>query len=168
MAHHLGAATVVATTRHAERRGLLERAGADQVVVTEEQDLAETTRDLTGGGADLVLDHIAGPALNDAIQAARIGGTVISVGRLASRTADLDLFGLARRAVRLQSVSFGVNPPTVIGDLLDGVAAELLPLVADGRLTPLVHSALPFEELPRALELLRSGRAQGKIALTVP
>ncbi len=168
VARLLGAATVIGTTRNPDRRDFLTRAGADHVVVGENDDLAETVRSLTDGeGADIVLDHIGGDALDQAIQAARVDGSVVSVGRLAGGRADIDLFALARRRVSLRSVSYGLTPPAVIGDLLDGVRTDLLPAVADGRLTPQVDSAHPFDQLDMAMARLRSGAAEGKVVLLV-
>ncbi|WP_235564984.1 zinc-binding dehydrogenase [Modestobacter sp. Leaf380] len=168
VARVLGAGLVIGTTRSAQRRPFLLGTGLDHVVVTDEQDLAEATRSVTAGaGADVVLDHIGGAVLDAAVAAARTGGSVVSVGRLAGGRADLDLFALARRRVVLQSVSYGLTPPAVIGDLMDGVRTELLPAVADGRLSPVVDSTHPFSRLGDALDRLRSGDAQGKVALVL-
>jgi NADPH:quinone reductase len=164
----LGAGTVIGTTRNPDRRDFLTAAGADHVVVGGNDALAEMVRSLTDGeGTDVVLDHIGGDALDEVIQAARLDGSVVSVGRLAGGRADIDLFALARRRVTLRSVSYGLTPPAVIGDLLDGVRADLLPAVADGRLTPQVDSAHPFDQLDQAMARLRSGAAEGKVVLTV-
>ncbi len=162
----LGATTVIGTTRSADRRQLLARAGVDHVVVTDEQDLARRTRDLTGGhGVDVTLDHVAGPLLDQAVASTRTGGSVVSVGRLSGPTAEIDLFALARRAVRLQSVSYGLTPASAIGDLVDGVTTDLLPALREGDLRPVVDSVHPFDQLGAALDRLRSGRAEGKVAL---
>lgn len=168
VARHAGAALVIGTTRNLSRRALLERAGADHVIVTASDDMAATTRTLTdGAGADVVLDHVGGDTLDEAVQAARIGGSVVSVGRLAGGTARLDLFALARRRVLLQSVSYGPTPPSIIGDLLDEVSARLLPAVADGNIEPFLDRVFAFDQLGAALARLRSGEAEGKIALAV-
>jgi NADPH2:quinone reductase len=165
---HLGAATVIGTTRNASRRAFLTGAGADHVIVTSTDDLAEATRSYTGGrGVDVVLDHIGGNTVDQAIQAARVSGTVVSVGRLASGRADIDLFALARRQVLLQSVSYGLTPPEVLGELFDSVTADLLPGVVDGSICPRVDSIHPFDQLPQAMDRLRSGQANGKVALTL-
>lgn len=168
VARLLGAGTVIGTTRNPARRDLLTRAGADHVVVGGNDDLAETVRSLTDGrGVDVVLDHIGGDTLDQAVQAARTGGSVVSVGRLAGGRADIDLFALARRRVLLQSVSCGLTPPDVIGDLLDGVRTDLLTAVAEGSLVPQVDSTHPFDQLGEAMTRLRSGAAEGKVVLLV-
>src|SRR4051794_17984806 len=92
----LGASTIVATTRSPRKRSLLEQLGANAVVVTTGEDLAAGVRAATGGdGARVVLDHIGGDALADAVAAASDGGDVISVGRLGGARGSLDLFTLA-------------------------------------------------------------------------
>ena len=168
VARALGASSVIGTTRRDQAVELVARAGADHVIVTSRQDLVETAHELTGGiGVDVVLDHIAGDALGEAVQAARSGGTVISVGRLAARTAELDLFALARRRVTVASVSYGLTPPEIIGDLFDGVAADLMPAVANGSLRPVLDGIWNVDRLDEALDRLRDGEAEGKIVLTL-
>lgn len=169
IARALGAGVVIGTTRDASRIGLLERAGVDHTVVTEGDDLADQVSRLTGGrGVDLVLDHVGGTFVDQSILSARIGGSVISVGRLASRTAEIGLFPLAKREVRLESVSYGLTPPTVMGGLFAAVSAYLLPAVADGRLAPVLDGGTwSLQELPEALGRLREGKAEGKITVTL-
>ncbi|WES64399.1 zinc-binding dehydrogenase [Microbacter sp. GSS18] len=169
IARALGAGQVIGTTRTADRRALVEQAGADAVVVTDAEDLAETVTSLTGGrGADVVLDHVGGALLDEAIASARPGGRVISVGRLAGPKAEIDLFALARSAATLQSVSFGFSPPTVLGDLLAGVQRDLSAALADGSVRPIVGEIVELDSLPALMVAVRDGRrVEGKIvALT--
>jgi NADPH:quinone reductase-like Zn-dependent oxidoreductase len=82
----------VASTRSTDKVSLLERVGADAVVVTSQENLAAGTKAVTGGaGARVVLDHVGGDGLADAIEAACEGGNVISVGRLGGPRATIDL-----------------------------------------------------------------------------
>jgi NADPH2:quinone reductase len=75
----VGPATSVLITAATSGLGLI----GIQVAVTSRDDLAAGTKDATGGeGAQVVLDHVGGDDLADAIQAACDGGEVISVGRL--------------------------------------------------------------------------------------
>jgi NADPH2:quinone reductase len=164
----LGASTIVATTRSPQKRSLLEQLGADAVVVTAGEDLAAGVRAATGGdGARVVLDHIGGDALANAVEAASDGGDVISVGRLGGARGSLDLFTLARRHVTLRSVSYGLTPPSVLGDLFDGLTPAVLPALADGRIRAVIDGAYAFDDARSALERLASGQAAGKVALNL-
>ncbi|NDK31790.1 quinone oxidoreductase family protein [Nesterenkonia haasae] len=169
IARALGAGVVIGTTRSASRTGLLERAGVDHAIVTDGGDLAEQVSHLTGGrGVDLVLDHVGGRFVDPCIQSARIGGAVISVGRLASPTAEVSLFPLAKREVLLRSVSYGLTPATVMGGLFSAVSTHLLPAIIDGRVTPVLDGGTwSFAQLPEALTHLREGRAEGKVIISV-
>jgi NADPH2:quinone reductase len=162
----LGAAPVVASTRSAHKRSLLERVGADAVVVTSAADLASETKNATdGAGAQVVLDHVGGDDLAVAIEAACDGGEVISVGRLGGARASIDLFALARRHITLRSVSYGLTPPSVLGDLIDALVPAVLPAVADGRIQAVIDRSYAFDDADAALERLASGQAEGKVVL---
>ncbi len=57
-------ATVVATTRGKEKGQFLRDAGANHVVVSDEEDLAERVMDIISGkGANLLFDPVGGPLL---------------------------------------------------------------------------------------------------------
>ncbi|MDE0572738.1 zinc-binding dehydrogenase [Demequina sp. B12] len=162
----LGVGTIIGTTRTPEHRESVLAAGADHVIVTSGSDLATAVRDLTDGtGVDAVLDHVGGAGLAEAIRAARQGGTVVSVGRLGGATAEIDLFELARQRVTLRSVSYGLTPPEVIGDLMDGVREQVLPAVASGAIAPPLDRTFAFEDLEEAFARLKGSAGHGKVAL---
>lgn len=168
LARVLGAQTVIATTRSRDRADLLSRTGVDHVVITDEVDLADRVRQLTAGvGADVVLDHVAGGMLATAFDAARTGGSVVSVGRLSGPVAKFNLLRLAARQVTLTSVSFGFDPPSVIGDLLAGVRTDAMEAIADGRVRAIIDSRHAFKDAQVAFDRLRSGEAEGKVVLTL-
>ena len=165
MAKALGASVVVATTRTAAKRDLLMQAGADAVIITGEEDLPARVKELTGGtGADIVLDHVGGDLLDAGIAAARPGGRVISVGRLAGPTAEIDLFALARSGATVQSVSFGFTPPSVIEGLMEGVRSDVWNAIEEGRIRPVIGRRVRFGEVPDTLVAQREGeRVDGKV-----
>ena len=56
-------AVAIATTRGADKKQFLLDAGADQVIVTNEEDLVEKVMAITSGkGANLIYDPVAGPS----------------------------------------------------------------------------------------------------------
>ena len=78
IANQIGAVPI-AVTRHTAKRGELLAAGAAAVIATDQTDVAEAVRGLTGGaGADIVLDVVMGPGQQDLLKAARPGGTLVS------------------------------------------------------------------------------------------
>ncbi|MFI7611144.1 zinc-dependent alcohol dehydrogenase family protein [Nonomuraea terrae] len=84
-ARHLGA-TPIATTRTAAKKQRLLDAGAAHVIVTDDQDVATTVKDITGGaGVRLAFDPIAGPGVDDIARAIAPGGRLVVYGKLDPR-----------------------------------------------------------------------------------
>ena len=91
LAKLVGARVIATTTQRAK----VERAkalGADEVIVTSEQDYnAEIKRLTNRGGADVILNHVGGELLEKAVAAAAWGGRVVTCGATAGFAAKLDL-----------------------------------------------------------------------------
>ncbi|MDW6058862.1 zinc-binding dehydrogenase [Streptomyces sp. FXJ1.4098] len=74
-------AVPIATTRTRAKRDALLKAGAAEVIVTDEENIADRVHDLTGGrGAEFVFDAVAGPGVVDLARAVAPGGTLFLYG----------------------------------------------------------------------------------------
>lgn len=168
MMKELGATRVLATTRRSEHRQPLLDAGFDEVIVAPDGDIAEEVLALTEGeGVDVTFDHVGGEMLAEAVGATARNGAVISVGRLAASAAEINLFTLASRQVRVESVSYGLEPPTILGDLFAGVRKELLSAIAQGRLVPQIARIFNARDLEEAFAYMRSTRTPGKVLVNL-
>ncbi|MFG2589470.1 zinc-binding alcohol dehydrogenase family protein [Streptomyces sp. NPDC048438] len=168
IAKALGARQIIATTRSAAKRELLERAGADVVVVTGEQDLAQAVLDATGGdGVDLVLDHVGGQTFADCLPATRVDGAVVNIGRLDKAASTIDIDALSYRHLRVFGVSFGFTRAAELGAVLSAAADQVGPAISEGHVRALRDSTYSLEDAAPAAERLRSHQAHGKIVLTV-
>ncbi|WP_308285780.1 quinone oxidoreductase family protein [Streptomyces coriariae] len=169
IAKALGAGQVIVTTRSASKQDLLERAGANTVVVPGGQDLTGAVLHATGGeGVDVALDHVGGPAFAASLPAIRVDGAVANIGRLDTAESTIDLDSLSYRHLRVAGVSFGFTRPAELGAVNAAAGEQLLPAVADGRVRPLIDSTLTIDTAAQAAERLRSHQAHGKIVLAVP
>ncbi len=154
----LAGAKVVATTTSKDKRDKALELGADEVVVTSEQDyLAEVKRISGRAGADVILDHVGGELLEKAIVACAWGGRVVTCGATAGFTAKLDLRQIFFRQVELLGSTMGSK-----ADLL-----EALPMILDGRLKPTVDRVMPLWDAREAHEALEGRQVFGKLVLSV-
>jgi NADPH:quinone reductase len=80
IARDLGA-SVIATTRRADRVELLRSLGASEVVL-ESGSIADAVRELVPGGVDRVLDLVGNSVLRDSLRAVRVDGRVCQAGFL--------------------------------------------------------------------------------------
>ncbi len=165
MAKSLGA-LVVATTRGASKKDFLLEAGADHVIVTDEEDLAQQTRALTDGrGADIIFDPVAGPFLEKLAQAAAPGAVIFEYGALSLAPTPYPLFdalgkGLTVRGYTLFEI---VKQPAMLAAgkrfMFDGLQS--------GTLKPVIDSTFTLEEITAAHRHMESNQQRGKIVVTV-
>jgi NADPH:quinone reductase-like Zn-dependent oxidoreductase len=169
LAKHLGA--TVATTTSTSNVEMVRRLGAD-VVVDYKKDDFETKL----SGYDLVLHSQDGKALGKSLRVLRPGGRLVSI----SGPPDLDFaeeIGAPRR-VKLVTrlMSFGARQKArsldtgysflfmkASGDQLQRIAA----LVDDGVVRPVLDKVFPFRSTNEALAYVETGRARGKVVITV-
>jgi NADPH:quinone reductase-like Zn-dependent oxidoreductase len=82
----------------------------------------------------------------------------LNIGKLLSKRA-----GVIATALR----SRPVDGPSGKGAIVTEVLEQVWPMIADGRVRPIVGAELPITEAAAAHELLKSGKVTGKILLRV-
>jgi NADPH:quinone reductase len=152
-----GGASVVAVVGRPEKRQAVV-AGAEVVVAAEDGAL-EAARG--PNGIDLLVDTVGGERLEAFLPAVRPGGRAALVGYTAGTRLVLDLPAFLAADVRLLPVNL-----MRWHDRLGSVATGLLEDLRAGALS-LSVTTYALDDVARALEELRSGRAIGRIALVL-
>lgn len=166
LAKTLGAAMVIATTSSAGKADTLRAAGADVVIDTGTQDLAETVRSATAGvGADVALDHVGGPLFAEVLAAIKLQGTVINIGRVGGTAATIDLDTLSFRRIRVIGTTFSTRSDDERAAVAAALEPEVMGLVSAGSVRPTVDEVIPLVQADRALERLRANDVIGKLVL---
>ncbi len=151
-------AHVIATTSSPEKRERAKALGADEVIVTSEQDYLDEIRKLTSrAGADVIFDHVGGELFEKAVRAAAWGGRIVICGATADFAAKLDLRQIFFRQVEVLGSTMGSK-----GDLL-----EALPMILDGRLRAPIDHVTSLWNAREAHEAIEGRKVFGKIVLTV-
>ncbi|MCP2265033.1 putative NAD(P)H quinone oxidoreductase, PIG3 family [Promicromonospora thailandica] len=165
VARALGA-HVVATAGGAERTARCAGLGAEVVVDHRTQDFAdEVLRATDGRGVDVVLDLLGGRALNDNVRALARGGRLVVIGMQQGRRGELDLGALLARRGTVTGTLLRSRPADEKARIVADTEQHVWPLVAAGRVRPVVHARIPFDEAQSAHDLLESGEAFGKVLL---
>ena len=160
-------ARVLGTSRSAWK---LERAtslGLEIGIDAGAEAFAEAVRRHTGGrGVDAILDLVGGGYLRGNLESLAVKGRMAVVGLVAGRRAELDLgLLLARRLTVIGTVMRGRSPD----EKAAAVAAfrdDVLPLLEEGRVRPVVDVVLPFHEVREAHRRVEADRNFGKVVLT--
>ncbi|MGA4845134.1 SDR family NAD(P)-dependent oxidoreductase [Streptomyces sp. G5(2025)] len=166
-AHQVGA-TVIATAGTPAKRDLLHALGVAHVLDSRTLDFADQARRITGGrGVDVVVNSLAGQAIDRGLETLRPGGRFIELGKR-------DIYAnkpLLMRPFSRNIAFFGVNVTTLLSDGGDSgtggrrLLTEVAARVADGRYRPLPHTVYPAARVKEAFELLQHSRHIGKVVV---
>lgn len=151
-AKRLGAATIIAMSRHPQRQALAREFGATHIVAERGDAGIDAVRQLTGGiGADHVLECVGTKeSMDQALRSARPGGMVGYVG-VPNGGPELPIRQMFNRNV---GVAGGVAP-------VRGYIDELLPDVRSGAIQPgkVFDLVLPLTEAAEAYAAMDERRA---------
>lgn len=156
-------ATVTAVASSAEKLDVAKANGASRLVDHKASDLREALREALPGGADAVLDPVGGDLSERALRALHYGGRFVSVG-FAAGIPRIPLNLVLLKGINVtgfQMRDFGTHQ----ADELERNDAELMDLLASGRVVPHIGASFPLAEAAAALRYVADGRAVGKVVL---
>lgn len=156
-------ATVLATTRRADRLDFLRERGIDHPLL-DTGEIASAVRDLYPGGVDAALELVGTPTLPDTLRAVRVHGTVCFTGLLSNEWTVKDFYPMdyLPAGVRLTAYSGEAS------DLPADVLQRVLDAVAYGSLAITVHHTYDgLDQVARAHADMESNAAMGKLVVRV-
>jgi len=161
----LGASvTAVASTN--EKLDVVKESGATTLINHREGDLRQSLREAHADGVDVVVDPVGGDLAEPALRALRWGGRFVTVGYASGTIPRIPLNLVMLKGIQVvgfQMLSFATNAP----DEFRSNEAELMQLLADGRVAPHIGRRFPLDEVVAALKYVGEGRAIGKVVLDV-
>jgi NADPH2:quinone reductase len=159
-------AHVVACASTPEKLEAARSAGADAAVAYEDVgvDLKTAIREATGGGADVVVDPVGGEKTDAALRALRWGGRYVVLGFASGSIPQLPANQVLLNNRTVVGVDWGAF---TFRDAPGNAAlvAELVGMVADGRLRPVEPTPYPLDDITRCLADLEGRRITGKAVL---
>jgi NADPH2:quinone reductase len=163
LAHVLGA-QVLAAASTAEKLAVCVEKGADSTVNYATENLKERIKQITGAGADVVIDPVGGPWAEQALRSMKWGGRFVSVGFASGEIPRIPLNLVLLKGPVITGFTMRAWPRTGPEDVARD-EAELWDLLATGKVTPHVGRPSPLEEGARALVELATRRATGKVLI---
>ncbi len=158
----------IAVTASAGKHHVCEALGADAVIDYRSEDFAEAVRAATGGaGVDVVLDVIGGDYLPRNISCLRTNGRIIQVGVMSGADVPFNPAALMAKRAALIGTTLRARPIEEKIAVTRQFAAEMLPHVAAGAMTPVIDSRFALADAPAAHERMEANLNAGKIVLDV-
>src|SRR5271167_664854 len=157
-----GARKVLSTAGSASKAAQARDLGLEDVIDLTAEGLAEGANRITGGtGVDIVIDGIGGTVASEALRALSSGGTLITLGYSAGRKTTIDVTDLIWKRARMEGFSLFAQSP----DAIAAAWRDILPLILDRSIEPIIEKTYPFDEAAAALRHLIEDRPFGKIVL---
>ena len=162
-------AKVIGTSGSKDKLARLAPLGLEVALATRKPDFAGAVMQATGErGADLCVNNVGGTLFAECVRALAFEGRLAVVGYMDGvLKAELDLDALHAKRLTLFGVSNKLRNAEQRAATVRGFAEKLLPLIATGRIRPLLDRAYAFDELPAAAERMQANAHVGKIVVTL-
>jgi NADPH:quinone reductase-like Zn-dependent oxidoreductase len=162
----------VTTTASKRGEALVRSLGCDEVIDYTTQDVSKA-----GGRFDAGFDLIGGKTLDQMFEIMKPGTTIVSVANPPEpQTAIKDLGGSRTLSVIFWIISYGVRRRArragvcyrfLLMHPSGSDLAQLAQLIEQGKLMVTVDKRYPFANISEALAYVESGRAKGKVVVTM-
>jgi putative PIG3 family NAD(P)H quinone oxidoreductase len=167
LAHDHGA-RVFATAGGPSKCQWLRALGKGRVIDYKSEDFAAAIQAETAGhGVDVILDFVGAAYAEKHAACLARGGRQVVVGVLGGAQATIDLGRLLQRRQSLLGVVMRSRSTQEKIELTRAFVRSTLPLLANGRLKPLVDRVYPLADVAEAHRRMESNQNLGKIVLKV-
>jgi putative PIG3 family NAD(P)H quinone oxidoreductase len=145
--------------------------GAEITIGYRDEDFVERVRtESAGAGADVILDLMGAAYLDRNVDALAVDGRLVIIGMQGGVKGELNigkLIGKRASVIGTALRSRPVSGPGSKSEIVAEVVANVWPMIADGRVRPVIGAEFPIDQAHAAHELLASGDVSGKVLLHV-
>ena len=161
-------ARVIATAGSQEKCDACRKLGADVAVNYKTEDFVAATKAATGDkGADVILDMVGGGYIARNYEAASVEGRIVQIAFQGGPKAEVNFMRLMLK--RLHHTGSTLRSRSVVdkGAIARAVEDNALPLIAAGKVKPVIYKTFPLKEAAAAHALMETSAHIGKIVLTL-
>ena len=161
-------AHVIATAGSPDKCAACRQLGADVAVDYKTQDFVEAVKQATGGkGVDVILDMVGGDYVDRNIRSLADDGRMVNIAYQNGSKVEVDMLRVMLKRLTVTGSTLRIRPTSVKGAIARGLEANVLPLLADGRIKVPIDSTFPLAEAAKAHARMDSSAHIGKIILTI-
>ncbi|OBF55707.1 NAD(P)H-quinone oxidoreductase [Mycobacterium sp. 852002-50816_SCH5313054-b] len=168
VARALGARVAV-TAGSAEKLEFCRELGAQITINYRDEDFVARLLEETDG-ADVILDIMGAAYLDRNIDALATDGQLVIIGMQGGLKAELNIGKLLAKRARVIGTTLRARPvtgPNSKTEIVQAVRASVWPMIAEGRVRPIIGARLPIQQAGDAHRQLVDSKVTGKIVLTV-
>ena len=142
--------------------------GADLAINYKNDDFVAAVKKATDGkGADVILDMVGGDYIERNYEAAAVEGRIVQIAFQGSPKATVDFRRIMLKRLHHTGSTLRSRSVADKGAIARAVEDKVLPLLAAGKVKPIVYKTFPMREAAAAHALMESSAHIGKIVLIV-
>ncbi len=161
----IAGARVFATAGSAEKCAACERLGAERAINYRDEDFVDVLR--AEGGADVILDMVGGDYVARNLKSLAEDGRLVQIAFLQGPKVELNLAPLMVRRLTLTGSTLRPQSDAAKAAIAAELREKVWPLLAAGRVAPVIDSVFPLAEAAAAHARMESSAHIGKILLEV-
>ncbi len=158
-------AMVIATARGADKAAQAAKLGADLAIDTSVQDFEAEAK--LFGGADVILDMVAGPYFPKNIETLKVGGRLCHIASQAGGAVELSIPKIMQKRLVITGSTLRPRYADEKARLAKEIERVVWPWIAAGTIRPIVDRTFPLAEAASAHAYLEAGGHLGKVMLTI-
>jgi NADPH2:quinone reductase len=166
MAKALGA-RVIATAGSDDKCAACLKLGADHAINYKTQDFVAAVAELTGKqGVNVILDMVAGSYVSREIECLAEDGRLVIIAVQGGVKAEFNAGLVLRRRLTITGSTLRPRPVAFKAAIAASLRARVWPLLAEGRIQPVIHQVFPAAQAAAAHTLMESNQHVGKLVLS--
>lgn len=159
-------ARVIATAGSDEKCAACVALGASTAINYRTEDFVERVKATTDGrGVDVILDIIGGDYTAKNLSCLARDGRLVQIGLMRGATATISLTPILLKRLTITGSTLRIRTPEEKGLIAAALEREVWPLLASGRVRPIIDSTFPIDQAADAHRRLESGQVVGKVVL---
>jgi NADPH2:quinone reductase len=166
MAKALGATVIVTAGSDAKCQACL-ALGADHAINYRTQDFVLEVKRLTAGaGVNVILDMVAGAYVAREVECLAEDGRLVIIAVQGGIQSQFNAGLVLRRRLQITGSTLRPRPVAFKAAIAQALRQRVWPLIAAGKIRPVIHSTFPAAHAAQAHALMESNEHVGKIVLT--
>lgn len=161
-------ARVFATAGTEEKCAVCRELGAERAINYRDEDFVAVIKELTGGnGVDVILDMVGAAYAARNIDCMAVDGRLVYIAFLEGFKTEMNLMPIMLKRLTLTGSTLRPRSIEDKAAIADALRAKVWPLIAAGKIKPVIDSTFPLSDAAAAHARMDSGGHIGKIVLTV-
>jgi len=160
-------AHVITTAGSAEKCDACRKLGADVAVNYRTEDFVAATQTATGDkGAEVIVDMVGGDYIARNYEAAAVEGRIVQIAFQGSPKSTVDFRRIMLKRLHHTGSTLRARSIADKGAIARAVEDHVLPLIAAGKVKPVIYKTFPLRDAAAAHALMETSAHIGKIVLT--